>query len=60
MNYANVPRVIGTLVSARLATLHELQTVYGIKDAYDMLEVLSVDMHNERVLRARQNPPGVM
>lgn len=55
MNYANVPRVIGTLVSARMATLHELQTVYSVEDAYNMLEVLSVDHHNERKIRGRNN-----
>jgi len=48
-----VPRVIGTLVSARVATLHELQSVYSIEDAYNMLEVVTVDNHNERVLRAQ-------
>jgi hypothetical protein len=45
-----VPRLIGTLVSAKIATLAELQTVYGIKDAHDLLEILTVDRHNERVL----------
>lgn len=55
MNYANVPRVIGTLVSSGKATLHELQTVYGLADAYDMLEIVSVDLHNERVIRGRAN-----
>ncbi len=55
MHYANVPRVIGTLVSSGKATLHELQTVYGVADAYDMLEVVTVDLHNERVLRGRRD-----
>lgn len=55
MRYANVPPVIGTLVSARLATLTELQTVYSVEDAYNMLEVLKVDMHNERVTRGKHN-----
>jgi hypothetical protein len=26
--------------------LHELETVYGLEDAYDMLEVVIVDAHN--------------
>lgn len=43
-------------MSAQLATLHELQTVYGVADAYNMLEVLKVDMHNRRVMdRAQRN-----
>lgn len=36
-------------MSARLATRVELQTFYGLKDAYDMLEVVTVDAHNRRV-----------
>lgn len=55
MNYANVPRIIGTLVSSRHCTLSDLQTVYGVKDAYDLLEIVSVDIHNERRLRGGPN-----
>jgi hypothetical protein len=31
-----------------LATLHELDTVYGIEDAYNLLEIIAVDNANER------------
>ncbi len=34
-------------MSSRLVTLHELHTVYGVKAAYDMLELLTVDAVNE-------------
>lgn len=44
----NVPSVIATLVSAKIATLADLQTVYSIEDAYDLLEILGVDSHNQR------------
>lgn len=44
--YENVPAVIGTLLAKRMATLHELDTVYGTKDVYDMLEVITVDDYN--------------
>jgi hypothetical protein len=30
-----------------MATLHELNTIYGIEDLHDMLEILSVDRINE-------------
>jgi len=43
--------VIATLISARMATLHELDTVYGIEDAYDMLEIVLVDNYNESLMR---------
>jgi hypothetical protein len=34
-------------MTAGLATLHELQTIYGLKDLYDMVEVASVNRFNE-------------
>ena len=45
--YANTPGIISVLVSARLATLHELQTCYGPYDAYQMLEIYQIDKLNE-------------
>ncbi|WP_244096420.1 transcription elongation factor GreA [Burkholderia dolosa] len=44
-----MPRSIGAVVSRRLATLHELQTVYGQDDLHDLLEIIVVDSYNERV-----------
>ena len=41
-------------MSSKLATLHELQTVYGIQDLYDLLEVLAVDNYN-RMIAARKD-----
>lgn len=46
-----MPGVIGALVSARIATLAELQSVYGVEDAYDLLELLTVDASNQRIAR---------
>jgi hypothetical protein len=40
--------VIGTLISRRMATMHELQTVYGGRDAYNMLEIICTDDYNQR------------
>lgn len=37
---------IGILISQKMATLHELDTVYGVQDVYDMLEILTVDNYN--------------
>lgn len=34
------------MVSARLATLHELDTVLGVEDLWVLLEILTVDSHN--------------
>lgn len=40
--------MIGAVVSRRLATLHELDTVYGTQDVYDLMEIAAVDDHNQR------------
>lgn len=50
-----MPPLIGTLVSGKLATLHELQHVYGILDAYALLEIMSVDAANERLVADVKN-----
>ena len=42
--------MIGTLVSRRVATLCELQTVYSTQDAYELLEVVQIDAHNDAIL----------
>jgi hypothetical protein len=38
------------VVSRRLATLHELDTVYGCEDMWDLIEIAIVDTHNENIL----------
>lgn len=35
------------IVARRLATLHELETVYSYEDALNMAEVLTVQNYNE-------------
>jgi hypothetical protein len=47
--YLNLPAVIGTILSKRMATLHELDTVYGVRDVYDMLEVITIDDYNRNL-----------
>ena len=51
-----MPPLIGWLVGEGMATLYELQAVYGVQDAYDMLEIMLVDNANEResIKRARK------
>lgn len=34
--------------------LYDLQTVYGAEDLYNLLEVISVDAHNKRVMQERK------
>lgn len=47
LEYLNVPAIIGTIVSSRLATLAELQSVYSAEDAYNFLEIISINNYNE-------------
>lgn len=46
MEYQNLPPHIGAVISAKLATLYEIDTDYGVEDVYLLMEVLSVDAHN--------------
>jgi hypothetical protein len=50
-----VPRTIATVVSSRHATLHELDTVYGLEDLWLLLEIITVDAHNTAVTNAAQD-----
>jgi len=46
LEYRNTPGIIAALVSARLATFVELQTVLGPYDAYQLWEIHRIDQHN--------------
>ena len=37
-------------MSKKYATLHELETVYGGEDAYNMFEIISVNNYNEELV----------
>ena len=39
--------VVGVVVSSKLATLYELQTIYSYEDMMDMYEVHLVNSYNE-------------
>lgn len=44
------------VVSSGKATLAELQSVYGLEDLEDLIEVILVDAHNQRIIaRARKH-----
>jgi len=45
-----VPPTIATAISSKLATLHELDTVYGLEDLWDLLEINTVNTHNTESL----------
>ena len=41
--------MVGAVVGQRLATLHELETVYSLRDALDLMEIITVQHYNEWV-----------
>ncbi len=41
------------IISSGKATLHELQTVYSLRDAMDLIEVLAIEAHNQRLMLDR-------
>ena len=49
-DYRNIPGTIGAVVSGGKASLIECQTVYSLEDIYLLLEINSVDYHNQRVI----------
>ncbi|MGP2449021.1 transglycosylase [Pantoea stewartii subsp. indologenes] len=55
--YENVPSTIATVVSSKLATLIELDTVYGTEDLWRLLEINTVENYNQMVInRSQENP----
>ena len=50
--------VIGAVVHNRLATFHELETVYSYSDALDMMEIIRVNNYNEWVVSSEINKGG--
>lgn len=40
-------------MSSRLATLHELQTVYSVEDCFNLLEINAVNGHNHEIMAKR-------
>lgn len=38
------------MISHGKATLRELETVYSLQDAHEMLEIVMIDAHNQRAV----------
>ena len=46
IEYQATTQAIATVVSSKLATLHELDTIYSVEDMWILLEINAVDRHN--------------
>jgi hypothetical protein len=38
------------VILSKLATMYELQTIYGSEDFYNFLEIIAVDIYNQNQL----------
>lgn len=45
-----MPRLVAAVIQSGKATLHECQTVYGLEDLYDIMEVVVVAAHNDALV----------
>jgi hypothetical protein len=44
-----VPRSIAAVISGKMATLHELDTVYSVQDMWWLIEIMTVDNTNRAI-----------
>lgn len=44
---------MGELITSKICTLHELQTVYSYEDALNLWEIVSVNAYNDYQARKR-------
>ena len=40
--------MIGSIISSKLATLYELDTVYGLEDLFNLYEIVIIRVANEQ------------
>lgn len=49
----NVPPTIGMALSGDKSLLGPLSTVLGLEDLHDIIEVMTIDAHNQRLIAKR-------
>jgi hypothetical protein len=54
LNYPNVSKVLGAVISTGMASLHELQTIYSLQDVFDLLEIAAINGHNRKMMMERE------
>ena len=52
--------MIGSVVNSRLASLHELETIYGLEGLFDLYEIILIKTANEQtqIEKAKQKRRG--
>lgn len=51
--FENVSRSIAIVMTEKFATMGELETIYGSQDLADMVEIISINAHNARLLQPK-------
>jgi hypothetical protein len=46
----NVPRNIFTVIQAEKASYAELDSVLGVRDLYDLIEIILISAHNQNAM----------
>jgi hypothetical protein len=49
VEYTNVSQRIGAVISSGHARMTELDSALGIEDLYNLLEIIQIDAHNQRI-----------
>lgn len=55
IRYVNVPHSIASVISSGLATYTELSSTLSLEDAWDLLEISSVDAYNNYAAQEAAN-----
>lgn len=50
IDYPSVNPLVAVVISKKLATLHELETIYSLDDLFDMCEIIAVNNYNEALV----------
>ena len=53
IEYQATSQTIATVLSSKMATLHELDTVYGVEDLWILIEISAVDRHNASLMSSK-------
>lgn len=53
--YKNVSRLIGSVLSQKLASMRDLDEWLSVEDCHDLLEVSLVDAHNRKLMQKDQD-----
>jgi hypothetical protein len=51
INYRDIEPIFGMIISGKMATLHELSSVYSLNDVYVMYDIIYTDNYNNELMQ---------